>query len=97
MITLTKEQLNKYTKNLNTSCIALNKEQLELLGIDWPPKNGWIKTLIGLEINILEHDELLRLKDKKLNIKQKVISRNMKRIEKEVDVIGGKVFWDIKL
>lgn len=28
-----------------------NKRQLELLGIVWPPKRGWKRDLLGLEID----------------------------------------------
>lgn len=28
-----------------------NKRQLELLGIAWPPKRGWKRDLLGLEIS----------------------------------------------
>ncbi len=41
-----------------------SKHQLELLGIDWPPKKGWKKQIIGKQIqkNIL--DKFIELKDK---------------------------------
>lgn len=29
---------------------GFNKKQLDLLGINWPPKHGWVQWLIGKEI-----------------------------------------------
>lgn len=95
MVKLTLQQLNLYTKNLHSNCIAFNKPQLELLGIDWPPKKGWIETLINTEIDILTHGKLLELRGKG-NSQISQIEKKMKILEKEVSLIGGTIIWDIK-
>ena len=33
-----------------------NKDQLALLGVNWPPEKGWLGRLIGTEV----HDEIAR-------------------------------------
>ena len=91
MIELTLEQLNEYTKNKKTSCIALNAKQLKLLGIDWPPSKGWVKHLIGLHINNDTHRDLLKLKGGVNLTKQ--LENKRKKLEAEVKKAGGKCVW----
>ncbi len=44
---------------LGTNGAGWNKKQLEILGISWPPKNGWLKKLIGTEIEEEKYQQLL--------------------------------------
>jgi hypothetical protein len=41
---------------------GLNRQQLAILGVAWPPKNGWQSRVIGREITVRDYDEFLRLK-----------------------------------
>ena len=50
---------------------GLNKNQLAVLGIDWPPAKGWKRQLIGMEIPDEAADSFLALR-KTSNTKQRV-------------------------
>lgn len=45
---------------IQQDAIALNAYQLRVLGIVWPPKHGWVKSLLGVEIS---DDALTLLED----------------------------------
>lgn len=40
---------------------AWNKKQLEVLGISWPPKHGWLHGMIGSEISDEKYQKFLSL------------------------------------
>lgn len=44
--TLTKHMLHGVASQIG----GWNKNQLFLLGVQWPPRNGWLKSLVGKEI-----------------------------------------------
>ena len=92
MITLNHKNLNLCTKNAHTECIALNKQQLELLGIDWPPIHGWVKELIGVSILEDTYNKLLELKGK-VKCQKTKIEKRMAVLEREVNKLGGIVKW----
>jgi hypothetical protein len=46
MFTITAEWLEQN----KTAAGAYSKQQLKVLGIDWPPRKGWQKKVIGTEI-----------------------------------------------
>jgi hypothetical protein len=46
MFTITAEWLEQN----KTSAGAYSKQQLKVLGIEWPPRKGWQKRVIGTEI-----------------------------------------------
>jgi hypothetical protein len=46
MFTITAEWLEQN----KTSAGAYSKQQLKVLGIDWPPRKGWQKRVVGTEI-----------------------------------------------
>lgn len=62
MVEITRNMLVEATKNGNDSFIALNTDQLNLLGISWPPKRGWVRELIGKEMTEEDVELLLALK-----------------------------------
>ena len=93
MITLTAENLNKCTKNLYTDCIALNRQQLKLLGVNWPPKKGWTKELIGAEIDNKTYDRLLSLKGQGRTQHTQIAKKKMV-LMREVEKLGGKITWN---
>jgi hypothetical protein len=41
---------------------GFNKKQLDLLGVNWPPKHGWLTWLIGQEIPVEIWQQVLSLK-----------------------------------
>ena len=92
MVKLTEKQLNLYTKNLHSKCIALNKQQIELLNIDWPPEKGWVKKLINTEIDILTHTKLIELRGKGVSQITQTVKLRLK-LEKQVCKLGGKITW----
>ena len=92
MITLTHKNLNMLTKNLHTSCMALNKKQLKLLAIDWPPMHGWTKELINREISSNLYDELLKLRGQGKGQKTH-IEKKKAILKREVEFLGGKITW----
>jgi len=92
MITLTHNNLNRLTRNLHTNCIALNKKQLKLLAIDWPPMHGWTKELINREISSNLYDELLELRGKGVTQDTFMTKKKMALI-REVEKLGGKITW----
>ena len=40
-----------------------SKSQLKILGIDWPPKQGWIEEVEGLQITLEKAAKFISLKD----------------------------------
>ena len=44
-----------------TAAGGYTKPQLALLGVDWPPVNGWKASVIGLEISDDLGEEFIRL------------------------------------
>jgi len=63
------------TENLLKQAISSNGsysyKQMKLMGLSVPPKKGWQKKLVGLEITMEAADELVGLKDKHLGSKLK--------------------------
>lgn len=62
MIRLTEDLLHCAGTN---GYVGWNKKQLAVLGIKWPPKKGWLKDLVGAEIEIEKYEQLLALRRKK--------------------------------
>lgn len=58
MITLTKELI----KNGASLKGGYTKAQLNILGIDWPPPNGWLKSLIGKSISDADYNKYIHFK-----------------------------------
>jgi hypothetical protein len=60
-IILTSENLHR----VGTNGCGFNRDQLALLGIKWPPRNGWLKDLIGREIDEEKFSEIEALKGRR--------------------------------
>ncbi len=41
------------------SGVGFNRKQLEVLGVEWPPKKGWLRALVGTEISEEQYAEFL--------------------------------------
>lgn len=41
----------RYLMNHRTQRRAWTRPQIEALGLDWPPRKGWIDSLIGKELS----------------------------------------------
>lgn len=41
-----------------TSHVGFNRFQLSILGVQWPPKKGWLSNLVGKEISDSDFDRL---------------------------------------
>jgi hypothetical protein len=46
-----------------------NRAQLNLIGAEWPPKNGWIAKAVGQPISEDQASEFLRLRKKRSMVK----------------------------
>ena len=57
-ITLTSENLHQ----LGTNNCGFTKAQIEALGFNWPPKKGWLKSLIGKTMSIEEYTRIYNLR-----------------------------------
>jgi hypothetical protein len=57
---------------------GLNREQLQILGVSWPPKTGWERRITGKEISVREFDEFLRLRNVSIRLRRqpKTIVKN---------------------
>lgn len=55
---LTREILH----SAGTSNCGFNREQLYLLGVDWPPVKGWLSGLVGREVSDETWQMVLQLK-----------------------------------
>jgi hypothetical protein len=44
-----------------------NRKQLEILGVSFPPKKGWLKKLIGTEITDVQYQNLIMMRNVKQN------------------------------
>lgn len=42
---------------------GVTRKQIELLGVEYPPKAGWVKRLIGTEISLENYESFLSLKN----------------------------------
>ncbi len=49
---LTHQHLLEVTCKGDSRVMALNSYQFRLLGIVWPPRHGWIESLVGREIDL---------------------------------------------
>lgn len=58
MIRLTREILHSASTN---NC-GFNREQLYLLGVDWPPVKGWLSGLIGRQVSDETWQMVVKLK-----------------------------------
>lgn len=58
----------KLTRNMILSVATkrggFNWHQLQLLGVGWPPKHGWLRKLVGQEINPATWEMVGRLRNK---------------------------------
>lgn len=76
MITITRA----FIHNNKTYAGAWTKAQLKVIGIDWPPRAGWMRTIIG---NELTDEEVLRFREARfIRCKKKKRKKN-KRGEHE--------------
>lgn len=46
---------------------AWSKKQFKLLKVNWPPKRGWKKEIIGTDIKKDRMDEFISLKDQHIS------------------------------
>lgn len=74
---ITKEWINKFKSSKG----GWTSTQMEAVGLKWPPKKGWIKSIAGNEIS-QEQAEIFEGKLKR----RKAIKPNAKRIEKSIAV-----------
>lgn len=66
MITLTRKKISEFIPRKG----GINKQQMDLLGQPWPPKKGWVKALIGIEITYEQAERLIELKGSHLTAKK---------------------------
>jgi hypothetical protein len=64
----------------------LTKAQLEVVGVDWPPRNGWKNLIIGKKISI---EDALRFKNyaNKYSSNKNTIKKSNKR-QKKMDILA---------
>lgn len=62
---------------------AWNSHQLALIGVQWPPKQGWLSELVGTEIEPEKYAEFVRFGK---------MSAKTRRQEKGVNVPQGRLF-----
>ena len=58
MITLTRERLLSSSTNKG----GFNWHQLQILGVEWPPKQGWLSDLLGTEVSNQRWELFFKLK-----------------------------------
>ena len=56
-ILLTKERLYRG----GTSGCGFNRFQLEVLGVEYPPRKGWIRRLVGTEMTLEQYAKFVSL------------------------------------
>jgi hypothetical protein len=94
--TVTKEWLLDNTTNKG----AWNAKQLGCLGIDWPPRKGWIKRADGILIDIVSRERFERLageparekitiQDQELRIRQ--LERELSEIKDYLCTLGANI------
>ena len=71
-----------------------NAKQLKCLGITWPPPKGWHRRAVGTEVSALmanrfEHFAGEPVKDKTIELQQKIIGLNKKivRLEAAIELL----------
>jgi hypothetical protein len=55
--------IDKLIAGLN--CGAINSRQLAVLGMEWPPRRGWMRRLAGMEISEETYKRFLALRKQK--------------------------------
>lgn len=59
MITLTEQLI----KNAQTYNKGWTRKQLEVIGVSWPPRAGWIKTVCGIQISEKQYNDFCKYSD----------------------------------
>lgn len=54
----------QFLKENRTENFGWNRNQLDVLGVTWPPRKGWLKRLIGKEIDLDTADKFIKYKSK---------------------------------
>lgn len=90
---LTKEIFNEISING-----ALTKEQVKYLGGEYPLPKGWVKSLIGRDMFDFMYDELMAMKQKKIESKHdkklaKHVAAKRREIETQAAKYGGTIKW----
>lgn len=99
-IILTSENIHM----IGTSGVGFTKQQLKLLGVQLPAKKGWIKDLVGTQIDARNYRKAMSLcKDNKnrSNAKETAQHSNPKLYSKEAKILkqlGKKnLHWKVRL
>lgn len=78
MITLSHRCLHEAASNNG----GWNKAQLALLGIEWPPVQGWLRSLVGKEVSDQTWGQVMALR----GVKPKEQKRRL-RLEKQGELL----------
>jgi len=71
-ITLTSENLHK----LATNNCGFTRAQIEAVGFQWPPKKGWLKSLIGKTLTLESYNKVAFLRE--------VSSAKLRKLKKQL-------------
>jgi hypothetical protein len=58
---------------------GVTRQQIELLGVEYPPKSGWKKRLIGTEISQEKYDFFIKLRNSSKKRQKKSAEKQIKQ------------------
>lgn len=71
-----------FVKQCQTERGGWTKDQLEVLGVKWPPKNGWIDSVCGMEISSETAQAFIDLRNKRARQKKPVCVEKKQKTKK---------------
>lgn len=91
---------NENLHDLGTKSRGFNRKQIEYLGLKWPPRKGWLKSLVGTEISDEDYEQLKMLKsftrNKKLVNSSDKIKEAFKRMSLEDQARTAQLLSELK-
>jgi len=88
---------NEWLINNKTLAGGYNKQQLNILGIEWPPWKGWKDKVIGKELceeKVKEFLNCITIKKPKNNIHHNKLINNNKLYEDESKLINNNILYE---
>lgn len=58
---------------------GVTRQQIELLGVEYPPKSGWKKRLIGTDISQEKYDFFIKLRNSSKKMQKKFAEKQIKQ------------------
>lgn len=61
-----------------TAGVGFNRSQLQVLGVSWPPRKGWLGQLVGAEVSDETWQTVLKLRGVRRRVERLQVMRDNK-------------------